>query len=258
MKKEQKYNWLYGLVISVFLFSSPVKAADLPSITVLASSSLSEALIEITREYSRKKHVIVNLQFSTSLEFVEQIEDGASADLFISADPELVKRLKNQGLIDVYSQTNLVENKLALIARSDNDITFGEDTDLKAFLLENGEKRKLTMADSFHTALGQRSKEILEKLLGDKYYKMPVLYVSNPNWIKEIVVEKNKIGITYFSDTIDNPDIKLLTIIEDAKPVLYQAAVVAGENMSPAREYLNYIKSDTTKEVFEKYGFIKK
>jgi len=245
----------FAIYILILFFSlSAIAEEELPSVTVLSASSISAPLIELTREYSKNNNVIINLEFSTSLEFVEQIEEGALADVFITPEPNLIKRLKNQGLIDVYSQINLASNKLALVVSADSKIKFKKNATIKDIITE---KQKFAIA-SLALSLGKNSYDILKSTLGKKYDKTPILYVSDPSWLIDIIINKNKIGIVYFSDTIRNNKLKLLKIIEKEDPIIYQAVVVAGQNMNQARNYLDYIKSVETKDIFKKHGFVKK
>lgn len=256
-----------SLIITLFIL--PINAlADirgLPQITVLASSSVTFPLTEVARIYSRKENITVTTSFESSSEQARRIIQGESADVFICSDPAIMANVKQEGVIDVYSITNLWGNKLALIISKKSH--FGQDIISGTGILEKIDylqDRTIMVIGEQSTPLGQYTKQFLESL--DKNNNTKILDKLNLKTIKSansknnlfLIAKGETAGITYYSDAYNNPEVNILSIIDDKlhDPIIYQGAVVAGENMSYARGFLDFLQSDISKAIFKKYGFI--
>lgn len=257
------------LFIATFLLYAPIAHAaqlhDLPQVTVLAASSMSEPLTELARIYSKEKNIIVTTSFDGTAELANKIEQGEQADIFISAHPKWITDLKQKGLIDVYSITNLVHNSLALVISNKNRLV-GNIKDNNKFsknLKYLNDRTIMAMGDFDDSALGLYTKQSIEytdnkegtnllTLLHRKIIPSP----SAKNTLY-LIAHGETAGIVYLTDAYNNKEVKILNVIDDSShnPIIYQAAVVAGENMTLARDFLIFLQSTRAKEIYKKYGF---
>jgi molybdate transport system substrate-binding protein len=257
------------LLIILLLFpatSNAVGSNDLPQVTILAASSISEPLTQLTRIYSKEHNIIVTASFDGSAEQARKIEQGEQADIFLSSHPFWMSVLKQKGLIDVYSLTNLVRNKLTLTISTKSSLNAypipGEGLAAKLSYL-NG-RIIMVMGDFDESSLGLYTKQVIQNTDAKEHTS---LWMDLSNKIIPSPSAKNALylishgetaGITYYSDSYNNKEVNVLNVIDDSlhEPIIYQAAVVAGENMTAARDFLEFLRSDQAKRIYKKYGFI--
>lgn len=254
----------------ILLFLCPYQAHsqthDLPQITVLAASSISEPLTEIARIYSRQKNIIVTTSFDGTAELARKIEQGEQADIFISAHPQWMTDLKQKGLLDVYSLTNLVHNKLALVISTKSSLnkSIKDGNKFSKNLKYLNNRTIMVMGDLEDSALGLYTKQAIQNtdikegtnLWGLVPRKIiPSLNAKNALYL---ISHGETAGIVYHSDAYNNKEVKILNVIDSNlhRPIIYQASVVAGESMSLARDFLVFLQSEQAKEIYKKYGFI--
>ena len=256
--------------LALFLYINPVfaqtKTHDLPQVTILAASSFSKPLTELTRIYSKKESVVITASFDGTAEQSNKIEQGEQADIFISSHPHWMSRLKQKGLIDVYSLTNLVRNKLTLVISTKSGLNEypipGEGFAAKLNFLKR--RNIMVMGDFDSSALGAYTKQALQNtdtndgihLWEDLQNKI----IPSPNSKNTLylIAHGETAGIVYYSDSYNNKEVNVLTVIDSSlyDPIVYQAAVVAGENMSIARDFLIFLQSPQAKQIYKKHGFV--
>lgn len=117
----------WALCFSFIIFAPDVFASEnkeIGSVSVLADSHLAPALAEISSEFTHQYMITVSNSFGVSIEQEKRIEDGESADLFITTNESLIQELKIKGLVDVYSIGRIVSNKdghyIAAVVASEN------------------------------------------------------------------------------------------------------------------------------------------
>ena len=148
------------LALACLLLSAlPVRAQDL---TVFAAASLKEGLDAVATQFQRTSNQKVVISYAASSALAKQVESGAPADVFISADLDWMDYLDQRKLVKAGTRTNLLRNRLALIAPADSKV----QVDIKlsfplAKLLGDG---KLSMADPDSVPAGKYGKAALEKL----------------------------------------------------------------------------------------------
>lgn len=258
------------LLLALFLFLLPFSAnaqmRNPPQITILAASSISGPLTEIVRLYSKEKNVIVTASFDGTAEQASKIAQGEQADIFISAHPLWMSELKQKGLIDVYSLTNVVRNRLALVISSNSKLSSAKalDKGLAAQLNFLNKRSIMVMGDFDSSALGAYTKQTIQNLdtvggynLWDSLRNRIIPSVSAKNTLY-LIAKGETSGIIYYSDSYNNPEVLVLNVIDESlyDPIIYQGAVVAGENMTLAREFLSFLQTEEAKKIYKKYGFI--
>ena len=251
---------LHSATAAVIALSLAVPALAADKITVFAAASLTNALNEIAAHYKKTHGTEVVSSFASSSVLARQIEQGAPADLFISADQQWMDdAVAKKSMIDTTRYT-LLGNDLVLIApRSENarPVTINDKTDWKRLL--KGER--LAVGDPDHVPAGIYAKEALEKL-GAWSSLSPVLARANNVRAALALVERNETpyGIVYGSDADASQKVKVVgTFPEDShKPVEYPVAIVKDRDNAAVKAFYNYLKGPEAAAVFTQYGFTPK
>ena len=251
---------LRSATAAVIALSLAVPALAADKITVFAAASLTNALNDIAAHYKKTHGTEVVSSFASSSVLARQIEQGAPADLFISADQQWMDdAVAKKSMIDTTRYT-LLGNDLVLIApRSENarPVTINDKTDWKRLL--KGER--LAVGDSDHVPAGIYAKEALEKL-GAWSSLSPVLARANNVRAALALVERNETpyGIVYGSDAVASQKVQVVgTFPEDShKPVEYPVAIVKDRDNAAVKAFYNYLKGPEAAAVFTQYGFTPK
>lgn len=255
MKKQySKVNKWVASAALLAAFSSSAMAAD---VTVFAAASLTNALQDISAQYKKEKQVDVVASYASSSTLARQIEQGAPADLFISADQQWMDYAIDKQQMLANTRFTLLGNELVLIAPKDSKITkveIDKKTDWKK-LLEGG---RLAVGDPDHVPAGIYAKESLENL-GAWSTLAPEMARANNVRSAMALVERAEapLGIVYGSDAVASDKVKVVGIFPEAshKPVEYPMAIVKGHENPTVTAFYDYLKSPAAAVIFEKYGF---
>ena len=235
------------------------KAAEAPQpleLTISAAVSLKDALAEIQTNCAKAKpnvKLVFNLGASGSLQ--KQIEQGAPADIFISAAPKQMDELAAKNLINKATRKNLVENKLVLIVPLDSKLTLSKFEDLL-----KPEVKQISVGEPSVVPAGQYAQEVLQKLsIWDKVKEKAVLAKDVRTVLTYVETGNVDAGIVYKTDAASSKKIKIAATAPEGshKPIIYPAAVLSGAKQSKAaEEFLAYLSGPEGKTVLEKYGFV--
>lgn len=246
-----------GILISLALLLGSAVAVQAAEVTVLAAASLTDALGRIDAGFERASGHTVRAVFGGSSALAKQLERGAPADLFISADVPWMDYLAKANLIDPASRFDLLGNHLVLVApaASAGSITIDPTLDL-AGMLKSG---KLSVADTNAVPAGKYAKAALQKLgLWDKVE--PSLAQNENVRAALALVERGEapLGIVYRTDALVAKVEVIGTFPEDSHPpIVYPVALtLQGAKSDAAKDYLAYLRSDAAKAVFEQAGFV--
>ncbi|QCP58953.1 molybdate ABC transporter substrate-binding protein [Pantoea sp. SO10] len=252
-----KYRWAAATVLSVSLAGH---AAAAEKITVFAAASLTNALQEIATQYQKKSGVEVVSSFASSSVLARQIDQGAPADLFISADQQWMDDVVAKNSVVSSTRYTLLGNDLVLIApKSDaaKAVTIDSKTDWKRLL--KGER--LAVGDPDHVPAGIYAKEALQKL-GAWDALSPQLAPANNVRAALALVERNETpyGIVYGSDAVASQKVQVVgRFPEDShKPVEYPMAIVKEHQNATVKAFYNYLQGPDAAAVFKQYGFTPK
>jgi molybdate transport system substrate-binding protein len=246
-----------GVVVSIALLLGAPVAAHAAEVTVLAAASLTDALGQIDAEFEKAKGDKVKAAFGASSALAKQLEKGAPADLFISADVPWMDYVAKANLIDPASRTDLLGNQLVLVgpAASTEAVTIDDKLDLAA-MLKGG---KLSVADTNAVPAGKYAKAALQKL--GQWAKVEASLAQGENVRAALaLVERGEapLGIVYQTDAKVAKVTVIGTFPDDSHPpIIYPVALtVQGAQSAAAKAYLEYLKSDAAKAVFAKAGFV--
>lgn len=252
--KQQWIKWVGGVALACGLVV-PVAAAQ--KITVFAAASLTNALQDIATEYQKGKDVAVVSSFASSSTLARQIEQGAPADMFISADQQWMDYVIDKQQMVKDTRYTLLGNELVLIAAKSakqDKITINKQTDW-AKLLNGG---RLSVGDPDHVPAGIYAKEALQNL-GAWTTLEPQLARANNVRSAMAMVEREEapLGIVYGSDAVASDKVKAIAIFpEDShKPVEYPMAIVKDHQTPAVTAFYDYLKSPQAAAIFERYGF---
>jgi molybdate transport system substrate-binding protein len=242
------------LLVGLPAWSSVARAEQ---VTVLAAASLTDVLASIDADYQKQSGNTVKAAFGGSSALAKQLEAGAPADLFISADVPWMDYVQKANLIDTGSRVDLLGNHLVLVgpASSTETVTLDKNYDL-AGALKGG---KLAVADTGAVPAGKYAKASLTKL--GLWDKVEGSLAQGENVRAALaLVERGEapLGIVYQTDAAV-AKVKVLGVFPDDShpPIVYPVALtLQGARSEAAKSYLAYLKSDAAKATFEKAGFL--
>jgi len=235
------------------------QAAEAPPparITVFAAASLTDAVTELAASYERDTGHAARLSFASSSTLARQIENGAAADLFLSADEEWMAYLDARKLVAAGSWTRPVGNRLVLIAPADRaaPIELRRGFDLPA-LLGDG---RLSTGDPAHVPAGRYARQALEHF-GVWAAAEPRLARAENVRAALTLVERGEapLGIVYATDVRASKSVRVLAEFppESHEPIRYSFAALAGRDRGEVRDFLAFLSSPAGLEVFRRYGF---
>lgn len=235
-------------------------AASAEEITVFAASSLKNALDQIAADWQKDTGTTVVISYEGSPKLAKQIEEGAPADLFISASKKWMDTLSDEKLIRDDSRKNILGNTLVLVAAGKGaaPVEIKKDFDLKG-LLGDG---KLSMATVDSVPAGQYGKEALESLGVWQAVEGNVAQSENVRAALALVATgEAPFGIVYASDAVaDDESGDKVTVVgtfpdDSHKPIVYPAAVLASSAKPEAQSFLDALSSDAASAVFTAQGF---
>jgi molybdate transport system substrate-binding protein len=224
-------------------------------LNVLAAASLTDALKEINGLYLQAKPgvtVIPNLAASGTLQ--KQVENGAPADVFLSAGAYQMDALQKQKLILDDTRKNLLMNQVALIVPNDSTLGITSFNDLA------GDKvKKLAIGDPKFVPCGVYAQQAFDLLGISGQVKPKVVIGSDARQVLHYVESGNvDAGVVYVTDAWLSSKVRVIASAPDAinSKVVYPVAVVkASKNVDAARDYEGFLSGAQAKAAFEKYGF---
>ena len=246
---------LLRVIAAAFLLASAV-TADAQDLTVFAAASLKEALDEAAQQFRRADGRKTVVSYAASPALAKQIENGAPADIFISADRDWMDYVEQRTLIKPGTRANLLRNRLVLIAPADSKVQL----EIKpGFPLEKllGDG-KLSMADPDSVPAGKYGKAALEKLGVWSSVERKVVRADNVRTALIFVARgEAPLGIVYQTDAYAEKKVRIVARFpQDTYPaIIYPIAVVASSRNAAAPVFVNYLKSGEARAIFEKYGF---
>jgi molybdate transport system substrate-binding protein len=229
-------------------------------ITVFAAASLKNALDQVAADWQKQTGNSVVISYEGSAKLAKQIEQGAPADLFISASEKWMDTLSDEKLIKDESRKDIYGNVLILIA-ADKDaksVEINKDFDLKA-LLGDG---KLAMGNVDSVPAGQYGKEALETLGLWASIEANVAQSDNVRAAMALVATGEALyGIVYASDAIaddeggDRVSVAGTFPTDSHAPIVYPAALLTSSTKPEAQAFLDALTSDAAQAVFTAQGF---
>jgi molybdate transport system substrate-binding protein len=224
---------------------------------VFAAASLKNALDGVNAAWKRESGKEATISYAASSSLAKQIEQGAPADIFISADEDWMDYLAARKLIMPATRFNLLANTLVLIAPKDSTL---EATIAPSFPLASliGDGR-LAVANVDSVPAGKYAKAALTKLGAWETVKDKTAQVENVRAALALVSRgETPLGIVYGTDAHSDPKVKVLATFPETThpPIIYPAAETTAATSSDAAAFLAFLKSSAARAVFEAEGFV--
>jgi molybdate transport system substrate-binding protein len=249
-----------GLLLAFILgfLAAPVlsAAAQAADVTVFAAASLKNALDDAVKRYEAKTGDKAVVSYAASSALAKQIENGAPADIFFSADLDWMDYLEQKKLIDAASRHTLLGNTLVLIAPKDStaSLTIEKNFPLLQALGADG---KLAMASVDSVPAGKYGKAALTSLGVWDQVAPRVAQAENVRAALALVAKgEAPLGIVYGTDAKSEPAVRVVgTFPEDSHPkILYPIALTASAKPE-ACKFLEFLLSSEAAPSFEAQGF---
>jgi molybdate transport system substrate-binding protein len=246
---------LVGGIVAGLLDGAPAALAADP-VTVFAAASLKNALDDVNHAWKADTGTEARISYAASSALAKQIEAGAPADLFISADLDWMKYLSGKKLVRKETEVRLLGNKLVLIApkASAKPVTIAPHFDLTG-LLKGGH---LAMANTDAVPAGKYGKAALEKLGIWTSVEGRIAQAQNVRAaLKLVATGEAPYGIVYQTDAHAEPSVEIVGTFPKGSypPIIYPAALVAGSKNPDAAVFLKYMQTAKARQLFEKQGF---
>ncbi|MGH8023617.1 MAG: molybdate ABC transporter substrate-binding protein [Limisphaerales bacterium] len=229
-----------------------IRAGD---VTVFAAASLTDSLKQIAAHYQRQTGETVTFNFEASSILARQIQEGAPADIFFSADEAQMDRLAKGRLIDPATRVDLLGNALVVIAPADSHLQVNSPADLA-----DDRVRQIALGDPKAVPAGVYAKEWLERLRLWRAVRPKVVPTENVRAALAAVASGNvDAGIVYKTDAAITRSVKIVYEVPPAAgpDIRYPAALVKGSDHSDeAKRFLKYLESNEAARVFKRFGFI--
>lgn len=224
-------------------------------LTISAAASLTDAMKEIQTNYEKKyTHIKLLFNFGASGALQQQIEQGAPADVFLSAASKNMKELVDKSLIDASQQSNLLLNSLVVIVPADSKSNVQKLEDLSAAGVTHiavGEPQTVPAGNYAKEALTNAKlwDPLQAKIVQGKDVRQVLTYVESGN---------AEAGFVYKTDALTSSKVKVALTVDPKsyKPIEYPAGIVkASKHNKEATEFYTYLKSKEAQDVFVKFGF---
>lgn len=254
-------HWMRLAVVSitatwlgVSAIAAPASAED--KITVFAAASLKNALDAANAAWSKETSKETTVSYAASSALAKQIEAGAPADIFISADLAWMDYAAEKKLIKDDTRSNLLGNRIVLVAPKDTakPVEIKDGFDL-ATLVGDG---KLAMGAVETVPAGKYGKAALEKLGVWSSVEGKVAGAESVRAALALVSRgEAPYGIVYQTDAAADPGVAIVgTFPEDSHPpIIYPVAILSESKSADAAAYLDYLKSDKAEPFFTEQGF---
>jgi molybdate transport system substrate-binding protein len=236
-------------------FGNHADAQDKQPITVFAAASLTDALNEVNAAYTKAKGAEVRASFAASSALARQIEAGARADVFFSADVEWIEYLQQRQLLEPATRKNVLGNRLVLIAPLDSKAALNIRANFP--LAATIGKSRLATGDPDSVPVGRYAKSALMYLGVWDSVQDRVVRAENVRVALAYVARgEAAFGIVYETDALIEKKVRVVDAFpaNTHAPIVYPLALL--KTASPAaRDYAAFVAGKESAAIFSKYGF---
>jgi molybdate transport system substrate-binding protein len=224
-------------------------------ILVSAAASLTDVLNEIGKGYQSKSKNTVKFNYGPSSGLARQIDEGAPADIFFSADLTQMDNLDKKGRLEPGTRKNLLSNQLVIIVPADSKLAITSPKDLL-----KADVKRIALAEPSSVPVGvYSSKYLTDEGLWDQV-KPKVVPVQDVRATLASVESGNvEAGFVYKTDAAVSKKVKIVYEVPIGKgpKITYPVAIVKdSKRKDAARDFLNHLQSPATKSTFKKFGFV--
>lgn len=248
-------SWRWIAILAVLGTPVCTRAAE-RVLTVFAAASLTNVLQEVGDAYTARSKQPLRFSFAASSALARQIESGAPADVFVSADQDWMDYLQSRRLIQPDTRVDIVSNALVLIAPVDSRVavSLAPGLDLAAALGRDG---RLATGDPQSVPVGRYAKAALAKLGAWASIEARLVAADNVRTALNFVARgEAPLGIVYATDARTEPRVRVVATFPAAThdPILYPAAATKGAG-GDAAAFLAFLRGPVARRIFERTGF---
>lgn len=240
------------LLGTVLVVNAGLRAAD---VTVFAAASLTDSLKQIAADYEKTSGDRIVFNFGASSTLARQIEAGAPADIFFSADETQMDKLAKQSLIDPATRKDRLGNTLVIVVPADSSLKIQSPSSLT-----NTGIKQIALADPQVVPAGVYARAWLENLHLWPAVQPKVIPTENVRAALAAVASGNvDAGIVYKTDAAISRKVKIAYEVSqgDGPNIRYPMALVkSSPQPEAAKRFLNYLSSKEAGQVFTQYGFL--
>ena len=242
----------FFITFALAILSLPLHAAE---VMVSAAASLTDALKAIVANYEKNSGDKIIFNFGASSTLARQIEAGAPADIFFSADEAQMDGLAKKDLIDTATRKSILGNSLVVVVPNDSMLQIKSAGDLT-----NANIKQIALADPKAVPAGVYAKAWLEKLQLWPAVEPKVVPTENVRAALAAVASGNvDAGVVYKTDAAISKNVKIAYEVPraDGPDISYPMALVKNSPQpEAARKFLDYLSSEDAGQVFKRFGFI--
>lgn len=246
---------LLGRIIVFCLTFAVCAVLSAAEINVFAAASLTDSLKEIAAAYEKQTGEKIVFNFGGSSTLARQIEEGAPADLFFSADEPKMDGLEKNGRIVKDTRKSLLSNALVIVVTKDSKLEIRSAKDLA-----DAKIKRIALADPQAVPAGVYSKTYLEKLKLWPVVESKVVPTENVRAALSAVASGNvDAGMVYKTDAAISKEVKVAYEVPRAEgpDISYPMALMKdAKQPDSAKKFLQHLDSEAAASVFKKYGFV--
>ena len=226
---------------------------------VFAAASLTDVLNVVAEVYEKTGQPKPVFSFASSATLARQIENRAPADIFISADEQWMDYIATRNLIEPASRVALLSNRIVLVSTATNPIVL---TIEPGFALGKAlGAGKLALADPDSVPAGRYAKAALENLGVWREIEPRVVRAENVRGALAFVERADaRAGVVYATDAALAKNITIVGTFPEIShpPITYPIALLRQKPSAEAKSFYDFMRSDTAKEIYQRFGFIVK
>lgn len=267
-KKSYAYIWFLALFTPLLLtpetaLSKPKSRAFDSSIIVYAPTSMNMAMHEILKLFAAEYNVSVSATYESAGELARSIEEGESANIFITEDAIRMRDLQRMGVLNVFSLNDIVSDRLVIVAPAKSYLVkklekLPNDKEKMSFLAKNV---SVVVPDPEADAAGQFAKQAFEKLGEWEKVESRMLRANNTDNSLYLAANGDSPAVVYYTDSVKNSNVKIIANIpaELHEKVIYKASIVGGldaeDKNNSSEKFIKFLKEEESQKIFEKHGF---
>ena len=230
--------------------------AGADSLTVFAAASLKNALDDVIADFRAESGLVVRVSYAGSSLLARQIQAGAPANLFISANVDWMDLLERDGLVVSASRINLLGNRLVLVAHGPDRPEIPMRPGIRPDDILAGGRLAMGLVDSIPAGLYGR--QALQALGVWNQVVPHVVQTDNVRAALALVsAGEASVGIVYATDARAEPDVVIIGAFpaDTHDPIIYPAAIVTDRNTALSRRLLDYLRRPAASRIFASWGF---
>lgn len=254
MRVRTLLAWLFAAACGVA--GSSVRAAeDVQPVLVFDAASLTDVVEELGKGFTGRSHVPVKSSPGASSALARQVEAGAAADVFFSADLEWMDYLERRKLLRPGSRHEVVRNRLVLIAPADSRVSVKIAPGFA--LLEALGDGRLATGDPDSVPVGKYAHAALAKLGVWNSVSGRIVRAENVRSALAFVARgEAPLGIVYRTDALAEKRVRIVDVFpEDSHPPIIYPIALTTRAGPAAQRFLDFVISDAAQPIFRKYGF---